>query len=124
MLLLVLAIPVAGLGGYLLASGSNEDSGPAIPKIAGAKQAADFAASEASHNYAKGTPGFARAAAISAMNLVETNVSAPRFAVLQDQGKTVSDPAKSWAAQAGLCQGSSEAYQQVMRELWHPPHAG
>jgi transglutaminase superfamily protein len=114
--LLLSTITVGGFGSHLASERHGESD--AIPRFADVEQAAKFVATEAKNSYAPGTPGFTRAASLSAMNLVETNVSAPRFAELVKKGDVPgTTPDEIWKAQAALCQGSSDAYQAVLREL-------
>ncbi len=116
---LAVAIPVAGVSGYSIAPGGDRQQAVAGPIMASAEEAADFAASEAEFSHPKGTDGFVRAAALSTMNLVQANISAPRYAELAERGAAPTDADGDWAWEklAGICAGASDAYTSVMDEL-------
>lgn len=82
--------------------------------------AARFAHSEASF-ITKGktdSPEYARYATLSAMNLVEVLVSAPRFGKRRDLGAPLPQTAKAnFRYLAGLCQGNVDSMLAVIREL-------
>jgi hypothetical protein len=117
-------VAVALAAAATLAVGS-EDRGQGAGANAGglvghAAEAAGFAASEAAFGHSPGTPGYARVASLSALNLVQATISAPRFAELAESGDPPLTAADNWALQAGICGGASDAYEAVMAELGVP----
>lgn len=114
--MIAVALFASGCGG----DGSGGGSAPALELQRNVEQAASFARDEARYiTRVEGEGPFARIAALSAMNLVEVEVSAPRFGARRDLDHL---PLPTTAEEnlrylAGLCQGNVDAFLAIVRRL-------